>query len=80
MNIPSNKIKVGKKFVAVLRCQYGRQTRNPIDFFAVFLLKPKVIELLCMSCGKNMFWGLVKTLTQIGTGTGAQTDAWEPVY
>ena len=54
MNILSNKIEVSKKFAAVLRCQYERRTRHPIDFFAVFLLKPKVIELLRMSCGKNV--------------------------
>ena len=38
--------------------------RHLIDFFAVFFLKPKVIELLRMSCGKNMFWGPTKTLMQ----------------
>ena len=77
MNILSNKIKIGKKFVAVLRCQYERQTRHPTDFFAVFLLKPKAIELLRISCGKNMFCGPAKTLTQ--TGTGPRTGRWEPV-
>ena len=71
MNILSNKIKVGKKYVADSRCQYERQMRHPVDFFAVFLLKPKVIELLRMNCGKNMFWEPAKTLTR--------TDVWEPV-
>ena len=77
MDILSNKIKVGKKFVAVSRCQYERQKRQPIDFFAVFLLNPKLIELFRMSCGNNMFLGPTITLTR--TGTGPRTGGWEPV-
>ena len=63
MNILSNKIKVGKKFVPVLRRQYERQTRHPVDFFAVFLLKPKMIELLRMSWEEYVL------------GTGKNTNA-----
>ena len=77
MNILLNKIKVGKKFVAVLRCQYDRRLCHPIDFFAVFFAEAKVIELLRMSCGKNMFLGPAKTITK--TGTGPRIGSWEPV-
>ena len=70
MNILANKIKVGKKFVAVLRCQYERQTRDPMDFSAVLLLKPKMTELLRISCGKNNYLlGTGKTTNGLTVGT-----------
>ena len=60
MDILSNKIKVGKKFVAVSRCQYERQKRYPIDFFAVFFTEAKGDRIVSYELWEEYVFGIGK--------------------